>query len=117
MSKYITNCTSMQMTILCLTHNATCFISPSPHTQHVLSAIWLGLAGKAFCALLHDSDVAFEELYCSCFALLDRIWLQRRASYMEFNSVMQEVKAQLDKALRRRPKTLTELRQHLHSSL
>lgn len=77
----------------------------------------MGLAGKAFCALLHDSDVAFDEVYCSCFALLDRVWLQRGASYMEFNSVMQEVKAQLDKALRRRPKTLTELQQHLHSSL
>lgn len=65
--------------------------------------------------MLRESDVAFEEVYCACFALLDRVWLQRRASYMEFNSVMQEVKGCLDKALRRRPKTLAELKSHLQS--
>jgi hypothetical protein len=70
-------------------------------------------AGKAFCELLREHDDAFEEVYCSTFALLDRVWLQRNATYMEFNTVMKEVKAQLDKALRRRPKNLAELQQHL----
>jgi hypothetical protein len=73
-------------------------------------------AGRAFCELLRDSEVAFEELYCSTFALLDRVWLRRQASYMEFNSVMGEVKGLLDKALRRRPKTLAELLERLSSS-
>lgn len=74
-------------------------------------------AGRAFCELLRDSEVAFEELYCTAFALLDRVWLQRKASYMEFNSVMADVKSHLDRALRRRPKTLAELQQRLHSTL
>jgi hypothetical protein len=75
----------------------------------------LCFAGKAFCELLHDSDFAFEEVYCTTFALLDAVWLRRKASYMEFNSVMTEVKGHLDKALRRRPATLAQLQQYLHS--
>jgi engulfment and cell motility protein 2 len=74
-------------------------------------------AGRAFCELLRDSEVAFEEVYCASFALLDRVWLARGASYMEFNAVMAEVKGHLDRALRRRPKSLAELREHLTSSL
>lgn len=73
-------------------------------------------AGRAFCELLRDSVAAFEEVYCITYALLDRVWLRRKASYMEFNSVMAEVKACLDKALRKRPKTLQQLRQHLQDS-
>lgn len=73
-------------------------------------------AGKAFCELLRDSDFAFEEVYCSTFALLDAVWLRRKANYMEFNSVMAEVKAQLDKALRRRPASLAQLQQHLQTA-
>lgn len=74
-------------------------------------------AGRAFCELLRDSEAAFEELYCATFALLDRVWLARGASYMEFNAVMAEVKGHLDRALRRRPKSLAELQEHLASSL
>lgn len=55
-------------------------------------------------------------MYCATFALLDAVWLRRKASYMEFNSVMTEVKGQLDKALRRRPASLAQLQQYLHSS-
>ena len=31
-----------------------------------------------------DTDVVFEETYCGAFELLDRHWLELRATYMEF---------------------------------
>jgi hypothetical protein len=65
--------------------------------------------GRAFCALLQDSDAAFEELYCAAFALLDELWLAQGASYMEFNQVMGAVKQRVDAALRARPKSVAAL--------
>eukprot|EP00882_Tetradesmus_deserticola_P010077 GHRQ01010647.1.p1 GENE.GHRQ01010647.1~~GHRQ01010647.1.p1 ORF type:complete len:282 (+),score=135.86 GHRQ01010647.1:467-1312(+) len=63
-------------------------------------------AGRAFCALLAESDAAFEEVYCIAFALLDRVWLARKASYMQFNAVLKEVRGQLEVALQARPKSI-----------
>lgn len=74
------------------------------------------LAGRAFCALLAESDTAFEEVYCAAFALLDRVWLARKASYMQFNAVLKEVRAQLEAALQARPRSIQQLQQRLLAS-
>uniref|UniRef100_A0A383WJC3 ELMO domain-containing protein n=1 Tax=Tetradesmus obliquus TaxID=3088 RepID=A0A383WJC3_TETOB len=73
-------------------------------------------AGRAFCALLAESDTAFEEVYCAAFALLDRVWLARKASYMQFNAVLKEVRAQLEAALQARPRNIQQLQQRLLAS-
>lgn len=46
---------------------------------------------KGFLKLLDVSDSAFEELYCCTFELLDKIWLEMHASYMQFPEVMRFV--------------------------
>jgi ELMO domain-containing protein len=38
-----------------------------------------------FVGLLEDDDSAFDDLFCVAFQMLDDQWLQRRATYMEFN--------------------------------
>ncbi|KXZ44016.1 hypothetical protein GPECTOR_75g740 [Gonium pectorale] len=70
-------------------------------------------AGRAFVALLADHDAAFEELYVASFCMLDNTWLEMRASYMEFNTVMKRVKAEVDRALSARPADLRALRRGL----
>ncbi|PNW75866.1 hypothetical protein CHLRE_12g557252v5 [Chlamydomonas reinhardtii] len=72
-----------------------------------------GAAGRAFLTLLSESEVAFEELYCAAYCLLDATWLEMRASYMEFNAVMKRVKGQVEKALASRPADMAQLRQRL----
>ncbi|KAF8071076.1 elmoA [Scenedesmus sp. PABB004] len=70
-------------------------------------------AGRAFCALLCESDAAFEEVYCAAFAALDAAWLAAGASYMQFNAVLRDVRAALTDALLARPRSLEALRASL----
>lgn len=50
-----------------------------------------GPAAKGFAHLSQreamDGTTAFAEVYCLSFQLLDHVWLQSNASYMEFNQV------------------------------
>lgn len=66
-------------------------------------------AGRHFCALLvrardvhtqyvqrdaslqETSEHAFEELYCAAYVALDQIWLDTKASYMQFPQVLKYV--------------------------
>ena len=43
--------------------------------------------GRAFLVLLAQDECAFEELYCLTFQQLDKVWLDTKASYMEFGQV------------------------------
>ena len=43
------------------------------------------LAGIRFLELLGEDDMAFDNLYCVAFHMMDAQWLAKRASYMEFN--------------------------------
>ncbi|GLC63219.1 hypothetical protein PLESTF_000013000 [Pleodorina starrii] len=70
-------------------------------------------AGRAFTVLLAESDVAFEELYCATYCLLDSTWLQMRASYMEFNAVLKRVRSEVERALASRPPDMLALRRKL----
>lgn len=43
------------------------------------------LAGIRFLELLKEDAVAFDNLYCVAFQMMDAQWLAKHASYMEFN--------------------------------
>lgn len=43
------------------------------------------LAGLRFLDLLSEDEMAFDNLYCVAFQMLDAQWLAKRASYMQFN--------------------------------
>ena len=49
-------------------------------------------------------------MYCAAFELLDEVWLDMRASYMDFPAVLKRVRDRLDAALSARPASLSELR-------
>lgn len=42
-------------------------------------------AGIRFLELLKEDEMAFDNLYCVAFQMMDAQWLAKRASYMEFN--------------------------------
>eukprot|EP00884_Botryococcus_braunii_P009559 jgi/Botrbrau1/18604/Bobra.0367s0044.1 len=70
----------------------------------------VGAAAHGFIGLLNDGDKVFEQVYCIAYELLDKEWLQMRASYMDFSSVMKRVRAQLAAALATKPETISRLR-------
>ena len=58
--------------------------------EHLVCSITLSgkpstLAGIHFLDLLGEDEMAFDNLFCVAFKLLDAQWLAKRASYMEFN--------------------------------
>ncbi|KAL3533315.1 hypothetical protein ACH5RR_006836 [Cinchona calisaya] len=57
------------------------------------------LAGIRFLELLSEDEMAFDNLFCIAFQLLDAQWLARRASYMEFNDVLKSSRSQLEREL------------------
>lgn len=66
-------------------------------------------AGRGFLPLLRMTDVAFEELYCMTFILLDRTWLEAGASYMQFNQIIGQVRVGVERALAAHPEDLGAL--------
>uniref|UniRef100_A0A1D1YY16 ELMO domain-containing protein A n=1 Tax=Anthurium amnicola TaxID=1678845 RepID=A0A1D1YY16_9ARAE len=56
-------------------------------------------AGIRFLELLGGDEMAFDNLYCIAFQLLDAQWLAKRASYMEFNDVLKSTRVQLEREL------------------
>ncbi|KAL3819625.1 hypothetical protein ACJIZ3_005530 [Penstemon smallii] len=57
------------------------------------------LAGHRFLELLGQDEMAFDNLFCVAFKMLDAQWLVKRASYMEFNDVLKSTRAQLEREL------------------
>ncbi|KAH9618492.1 hypothetical protein KSS87_021860 [Heliosperma pusillum] len=55
--------------------------------------------GVRFLELLAGDEMAFDNLYCIAFQMMDAQWLAKRASYMEFNEVLKSTKAQLEREL------------------
>lgn len=53
----------------------------------------------SFFNILATDENAFDMLYCVAFQVLDAQWLARKASYMEFNGVLQATRTQLEKEL------------------
>ncbi|KAJ9185701.1 hypothetical protein P3X46_005298 [Hevea brasiliensis] len=57
------------------------------------------LAGIKFVELLAEDEMAFDNLYCVAFQMMDAQWLAKRASYMEFNDVLKSTRMQLEREL------------------
>lgn len=55
--------------------------------------------GLRFLQLLGEDEMAFDDLYCVAFQMMDAQWLAKRASYMEFNDVLKSTRAQLEREL------------------
>ncbi|KAA0034197.1 ELMO domain-containing protein A [Cucumis melo var. makuwa] len=49
--------------------------------------------------LITENEWAFDLLYCVAFVVMDKQWLERNATYMEFNDVLKSTRAQLEKEL------------------
>ncbi|KAF9587416.1 hypothetical protein IFM89_002145 [Coptis chinensis] len=57
------------------------------------------LPGINFIKILSEDEEAFDVLYCIAFEMMDAQWLAMRASYMEFNEVLQVTRTQLEREL------------------
>ncbi|XP_050370753.1 uncharacterized protein LOC126788782 isoform X1 [Argentina anserina] len=57
------------------------------------------MAGIRFVQLLEEDEMAFDNLFCVTFQMMDAQWLAKRASYMEFNDVMKSTRTQLEREL------------------
>ncbi|XP_073117400.1 uncharacterized protein [Elaeis guineensis] len=52
-----------------------------------------------FIQMLSEDEWAFDLLYCVAFVVMDKQWLEKNASYMEFNEVLRSTRAQLEREL------------------
>ncbi|XP_014490990.1 ELMO domain-containing protein A [Vigna radiata var. radiata] len=57
------------------------------------------LSGICFLKLLEEDEMAFDNLFCVAFQMMDAQWLAKRATYMEFNDVLKCTRAQLEREL------------------
>ncbi|KAF8409316.1 hypothetical protein HHK36_005390 [Tetracentron sinense] len=57
------------------------------------------LPGINFIKILGEDEEAFDVLYCIAFEMMDAQWLAMRASYMDFNEVLQVTRTQLEREL------------------
>ncbi|KAL5546901.1 hypothetical protein UlMin_006588 [Ulmus minor] len=57
------------------------------------------VVGIRFLELLKEDEMAFDNLYCIAFQLMDAQWLAKRASYMDFNDVLKSTRNQLEREL------------------
>jgi hypothetical protein len=58
-------------------------------------------APSASASAAASAERAFSHAYAAAFALLDAVWLERKAGYMEFGAVMADTKARLATAVAR----------------
>ncbi|GMY26508.1 ELMO domain-containing protein C isoform X1 [Fagus crenata] len=52
-----------------------------------------------FLQMLSENEWAFDLLYCVAFLVMDKQWLERNATYMEFNDVLKSTRTQLEREL------------------
>ncbi|KAK4753627.1 hypothetical protein SAY87_001731 [Trapa incisa] len=52
-----------------------------------------------FLQMLSENEWAFDLLYCVAFVVMDKQWLERNATYMEFNDVLRSTRVQLEREL------------------
>ncbi|CAI9265769.1 unnamed protein product [Lactuca saligna] len=52
-----------------------------------------------FVHILSENEWAFDLLYCIAFVVMDKKWMEKNATYMEFNEVLKSTRAQLEKEL------------------
>ncbi|XP_042511047.1 engulfment and cell motility protein 3-like [Macadamia integrifolia] len=56
-------------------------------------------AGIRFLDFLREDEMAFDNLFCVAFEMMDAQWLAKRATYMEFNDVLKSTRTQLEREL------------------
>ncbi|MFS7994656.1 putative ELMO domain-containing protein [Helianthus anomalus] len=49
--------------------------------------------------MLSENEWAFDLLYSVAFVIMDKKWVDKNASYMEFNDVLKSTRAQLEEEL------------------
>ncbi|XAR64400.1 hypothetical protein NMG60_11024719 [Bertholletia excelsa] len=54
---------------------------------------------SVFLQILSENEWAFDLLYCVAFVIMDKQWLEKSATYMEFNDVLRSTRTQLEKEL------------------
>ena len=59
-------------------------------------------AARGFLRLLAAEERALERVFAETLVVLDSVWLERGASYMEFPAVMAETRRRVEQALGRR---------------
>jgi ELMO domain-containing protein len=69
--------------------------------------------GLQFISMLDVNDRAFEEIYVAAFEVLDRIWLEKKASYMQFPIVLHDTISLVKAALLQSPGSVERLREIL----
>jgi ELMO/CED-12 family len=74
-------------------------------------------AGTGFVHLLDSNSNAFQELYVATFVMLDKLWLERRASYMDFPVVLSTTMQTVRQALHRRPSSVRDVWAYLGLNL
>ncbi|XP_073315947.1 uncharacterized protein [Primulina huaijiensis] len=52
-----------------------------------------------FLQMLAENEWAFDLLYCVAFVIMDNLWLQKNATYMDFNDILKSTRYQLEKEL------------------
>ncbi|KAF7101989.1 hypothetical protein CFC21_103187 [Triticum aestivum] len=52
-----------------------------------------------FVQMLSEDEWAFDLLYCVAFLVMDKQWVEKNASYMDFNEILKSTRAQLEKEL------------------
>ncbi|KAK6116597.1 hypothetical protein DH2020_049703 [Rehmannia glutinosa] len=50
-----------------------------------------------FLQMLSENEWAFDLLYCVAFMIMDKLWLDKNATYMEFNDILKLTRSQLEK--------------------
>ncbi|KAG6766298.1 hypothetical protein POTOM_030372 [Populus tomentosa] len=54
---------------------------------------------SVFLQMLSENEWAFDLLYCVAFVVMDKQWLERNATYMEFNDILKSTRAQVEREL------------------
>ncbi|XP_047962970.1 ELMO domain-containing protein A [Salvia hispanica] len=50
-----------------------------------------------FLQMLSENEWAFDLLYCVAFMVMDKLWLDKHATYMEFNDILRSTRSQLER--------------------
>ncbi|XP_073406086.1 engulfment and cell motility protein 1 isoform X3 [Dendrobates tinctorius] len=68
-----------------------------------------------FHPMFFTHDRSFEEFFCICIQLLNKTWKEMRATFEDFNKVMQVVKEQIMRALTNKPSSLDQFKSRLQN--
>ncbi|XP_078462746.1 engulfment and cell motility protein 1-like isoform X2 [Lampetra fluviatilis] len=71
--------------------------------------------GQDYYPMYFTHDNAFQELFCVCVQLLNKTWKEMRATFEDFDKVLQVVREQIVRCLLNKPNSMDQFRLHLHN--